>query len=646
MDDDSMLMTSPRLPKDPPIDMQLLNSDTTSTLPGRPLGTDDAARRSRPETIDFILSCSICQDTLSTLYAQSDKDGLRQGTDDYDGAITKLWLTQCAHVSCAKHMEGVPFHPKDQPPKAPCPLCVRNNQDHSAKILYAIRGTARGEYDDNIPPEYFEFPPQQLNNSGNEALRTLEAAQRELKTWKDRESSIVACLATMEPLSRHVSTVVQTAIELISSCRALQSARDQLHRLRGDVTPIDNALQIAANLRVNAALPEGCPSGTSTDEVSLPPASIKTPAGSLLARGSAMDLQYIQDGFAPQDGRDSSMTTRASRHHYKPSPKRRRLDTADSLVRQREHESNIQDVQQRLDSRDAMPPPSEYPPKNHSPEQRRQWFPSESQGLDPYLTRAFDNPKSRHGSTATLHTANPIRTGIPIGYNPCLAPNGNYPNTSRSVWERTDDGELDRALQPSISGTRSVGQPTPRLTLPPPTPAVKRMTPRRRVGISANARTSQPPFSTPESSSSLQRRIGDRNPGHSAQIVPSPHFSIKTLPTFHTAQRPYTNSVSFPNERKTSTATPKLDGHASKNFSWLPALRGQVERQDRQRSQAEELGGSSGAYRRPSEPWQSNHQPLSLNSFSFTNKPYIGPETVERRLNASSVHHGRRAVRR
>ncbi|KAL9025329.1 MAG: hypothetical protein Q9180_007691, partial [Flavoplaca navasiana] len=110
-----------------------------------------------------------------------------------------------------------------------------------------------------------------------------------------------------------------------------------------DVTLIDNALQLAANLRVNAALPEDCPSGTSTDEVSLPPASVKTPAGSLLARGSAMDLQYIQDGLTPQDGRDSSMTTRASRYHYKPSPKRRRLDTADSLVRQREHESDIQD---------------------------------------------------------------------------------------------------------------------------------------------------------------------------------------------------------------------------------------------------------------------------------------------------------------
>ena len=106
MDDDSILMTGPRLSMDPPTDLQILHTDTTSTLPGRPLETNDAARRSRPETINFILSCSICQDTLSTLYAQPDKDGLRQGTDNYDGAITKLWLTECAHLTCAKHLEG------------------------------------------------------------------------------------------------------------------------------------------------------------------------------------------------------------------------------------------------------------------------------------------------------------------------------------------------------------------------------------------------------------------------------------------------------------------------------------------------------------------------------------------------------------
>lgn len=84
---------------------------------------------------------------------------------------------------------GVPFHPKDQPPKAPCPLCFRNNQDYTAKILYAIRGTAKGEYDINIPPEYFQVPPQQLGNSGNEALRVCQPAR-----W------LVACLEAHQML--------------------------------------------------------------------------------------------------------------------------------------------------------------------------------------------------------------------------------------------------------------------------------------------------------------------------------------------------------------------------------------------------------------------------------------------------------------
>lgn len=105
MDDDSMLLTSPRLSVHRPTDLHLLRSDTTPT--GRTPMTEDAARHSRPETIDFILSCSICQDTLPTIYEQhQDNDGFRQGTDSTDGQITKLWLTECAHVTCAKHLEG------------------------------------------------------------------------------------------------------------------------------------------------------------------------------------------------------------------------------------------------------------------------------------------------------------------------------------------------------------------------------------------------------------------------------------------------------------------------------------------------------------------------------------------------------------
>lgn len=155
-----------------------------------------AVQQQKPKAVDLILNCSICQDTLSAIYATPDsRHGLQQnphrGTgSNSDGSITKLWLTECAHITCGKHLEGggtvkifwisrdhclivegVPFHPENEPPKAPCPLCSRDNQDSSAKILFAIRGVSKGQYDENIPQEYLQVPPPQLGLSGNEALR-------------------------------------------------------------------------------------------------------------------------------------------------------------------------------------------------------------------------------------------------------------------------------------------------------------------------------------------------------------------------------------------------------------------------------------------------------------------------------------------
>lgn len=56
--------------------------------------------------IEIILSCSICQDTLSNIYAEDDENrGLRKSNDPEDGRVTKLWLTECAHLCCGKHFE-------------------------------------------------------------------------------------------------------------------------------------------------------------------------------------------------------------------------------------------------------------------------------------------------------------------------------------------------------------------------------------------------------------------------------------------------------------------------------------------------------------------------------------------------------------
>ncbi|KAI4245071.1 MAG: hypothetical protein L6R40_002670 [Gallowayella cf. fulva] len=357
---------------------------------------EDTARQSRSETIDLILSCSICQDTLSAIYTNHENnDGLRQGKDNTDGAIVKLWLTECAHITCAKHLEGggVPFHPQDQPPKAPCPLCLRNNQDHTDKILYAIRGSAKGQYDNRIPADYFRVPPPQLGHSDNEALRfqyvslirfasgvheRLLVSERELHTWKDREHSIVACLAAMEPVSK-----------------ALQMARDKLYGLSADVSFIDNALQLAASLRVNSAVPEDRPATSTTHDVQTQSASENIPAESLLARGSAMDLQSIQSGVRVLDEWDSPLTVEAAQYNNETSTKRRRLGAAENYDIEQQHGSDPQSLQQRLASRDIMPPPSRRLVKEGLSNASKQW-------LSGRLTSTSSAPRQFSWLTAPL----------------------------------------------------------------------------------------------------------------------------------------------------------------------------------------------------------------------------------------------------
>lgn len=57
--------------------------------------------------IDLILSCSICQNPLSTIYGECDQNrGLRKGGVPQDDRITKLWLTECAHLICSNHFDG------------------------------------------------------------------------------------------------------------------------------------------------------------------------------------------------------------------------------------------------------------------------------------------------------------------------------------------------------------------------------------------------------------------------------------------------------------------------------------------------------------------------------------------------------------
>lgn len=130
---------------------------------------------------DIVLSCTICQDTFSTIYADGAQDnGLRRDDEvPHNNRITKLWLTECAHLTCGRHLPGggAPFHSIHEVPRAPCPLCSIENDDHSDKALFFINGISKGQYDVNIPDVYFQMPPIQLSGGdpGLEALRVGEA---------------------------------------------------------------------------------------------------------------------------------------------------------------------------------------------------------------------------------------------------------------------------------------------------------------------------------------------------------------------------------------------------------------------------------------------------------------------------------------
>lgn len=150
--------------------------------------THSNATQSSTTAIEIILSCSVCADTLSTINAEGyECHGLRKTDDPNSSRVTKLWLTECAHLCCTKHFEGggrlisdtmylqivlkcdrcpgVPFYPNQQAPRAPCPFCVVENNDHSEKSLFYINGPAIGEHDPNIPSGYFQIPPVDLGGS-------------------------------------------------------------------------------------------------------------------------------------------------------------------------------------------------------------------------------------------------------------------------------------------------------------------------------------------------------------------------------------------------------------------------------------------------------------------------------------------------
>ncbi|KAI5201635.1 hypothetical protein E4T39_05084 [Aureobasidium subglaciale] len=140
------------------------------------------------QPLDLIFSCNICHDSIRDIRGPM-QDGKELG--NIRKPVAKLWMTECAHLICAKHLEGggmsrvtsvvpaltsciaPPFHPAGQAPRAVCPVCVARQNNHALKQMFAIGGFSRGEYDPDIPHHFFQCPPVALDSKdgGMDALR-------------------------------------------------------------------------------------------------------------------------------------------------------------------------------------------------------------------------------------------------------------------------------------------------------------------------------------------------------------------------------------------------------------------------------------------------------------------------------------------
>jgi hypothetical protein len=56
---------------------------------------------------EIIFSCGICQATVTEVYATPESNkGFHSGSGDDDGIVTRLWIAECSHVICGKHLAG------------------------------------------------------------------------------------------------------------------------------------------------------------------------------------------------------------------------------------------------------------------------------------------------------------------------------------------------------------------------------------------------------------------------------------------------------------------------------------------------------------------------------------------------------------
>ncbi|MCJ1469899.1 hypothetical protein MMC07_008543 [Pseudocyphellaria aurata] len=405
--------------------------------------------------LDIIVSCSICQQSICDIYAAPEQsDGLRQGPDLGNGKITRLWLAECGHFTCTKHLAGggPQFYPSPQKPQAPCPLCSRERGDFSNKSLFWVNGVSSGEYSLEIPKAYFQTPPLRLagDDPDLEALRfqylsllrygsTKQAKvvrlENELKVWEDRRPLFKHCVTSFDKLQRE-----------------LQAAREKLLEFNQDVSSIDATLKLTGSNQAenrNSKLVQGSTSEHSSNSNRN---HISTHNRSRLAQASAYDLDELK---SRSNVRDSNYTLERQQDYAVGSGdssagKRRRIDSRSHDTTQRviahRHPPSI-----TIHSRDAMPPPSLPAQVPRTPKT----------AINAHNGRTVNSPLSK-----LIHSVNVNRK---FTTNP-IAPNCYSPSFSPICSVTKSPFYLTQNQHESLFAARQQYQPSPQISGDPMTP--------------------------------------------------------------------------------------------------------------------------------------------------------------------------------
>ncbi|KAM0797484.1 hypothetical protein BDR22DRAFT_824324 [Usnea florida] len=372
--------------------------------------------------VDIVFCCTVCQETLSTIYADDEQpNGLRKGNEDpHKSTVTKLWLTECAHLTCGKHLPGGdgPNSPDLQAHRST--LFTRFLERHvpTARLRstttrirryslstgprevnmmktsqnYISKRPLSSSVVETLGSKHYEWADQSgvdfqylsLLRSGAKSHEKLKESAKALKRWEDKKLEIVHSLSSVAPLRDE-----------------LLSARRRLLALGEDVSSIDTTLKLAGVSLIESLHPE-----QKLDSKCLGQNPAALDGSMRLAQGSAADLEYMNQSALSFNG-DGGMTEYESMGQDI-SSKRKRVDTRSDSEHQNEYvpTGEIQKGQ----SRDQMPPPP-IPMQHPIVPLARVPF-SDKHGLNPqhdheqesYLPRATASPKQQPSQDLLSHS--------------------------------------------------------------------------------------------------------------------------------------------------------------------------------------------------------------------------------------------------